>query len=281
MVVDVKSSTMSKIPEGSRSGNRRGLNWKQFVARRPWTAPLAILAVFVALYAVNPSESNPVHPFIFLSYKQPVSSDATVQKAPLYGKGPKDMAFVAFYTILLTFTREFTMQQLLLPLSQVVGIPSRSKRLRFMEQMYTALYPCLFAIPLGLWVMRYSVPELWYFNTTAMYEGYPHKAQVAAAKAYYLVQAAFWCQQALVMALGLEKPRKDFRELMAHHVVTVVLIALSYRFHFTYVGISVYITHDISEMFLAVSPPCALPLSRYSSPSLLDQGSDSPLPVSY
>ena len=51
----------------------------------------------------------------------------------------------------------------------------------------------------------------------------------------------------------LEKPRKDFKELVAHHVITVSLIWLSYRFHFTYMGIAVYITHDVSDFFLAVS----------------------------
>lgn len=56
-----------------------------------------------------------------------------------------------------------------------------------------------------------------------------------------------------VMMLGLEKPRKDFRELVAHHIVTLALIGLSYRFHFTYIGIAVYITHDVSDFFLAVS----------------------------
>jgi acyl-CoA-dependent ceramide synthase len=30
-------------------------------------------------------------------------------------------------------------------------------------------------------------------------------------------------------------------------------VALSYRFHFTYMGIAVYITHDISDFFLSVS----------------------------
>ena len=53
--------------------------------------------------------------------------------------------------------------------------------------------------------------------------------------------------------LMLEKPRKDFYELVLHHIVTLALIGLSYRFHFTYMGVAVYITHDISDFFLAVS----------------------------
>ena len=57
-----------------------------------------------------------------------------------------------------------------------------------------------------------------------MYEGYPHRTHDAAFKFYYLLQAAYWAQQAVVMTIGMEKPRKDFRELIAHHVVTLVLI---------------------------------------------------------
>lgn len=215
------------------------------MAARPWAIPLAILSVFGAVYAAEPSPSNPAHQFIFPSYKQDENSQS-------YGKGPRDFAFVAFYVIFLFFAREFSMQQLLLPLAQACGIRSHGKRMRFMEQMYTALYILVMG-PFGLHVMRTSTPAAWYFQTRGMYEGYPHRLQTGQAKAYYLVQAAFWVQQSLVMVLGLEKRRKDFYELLGHHVVTVTLIGLSYRFHFTHIGIAVYVTHDISDLLLAVS----------------------------
>jgi acyl-CoA-dependent ceramide synthase len=35
-------------------------------------------------------------------------------------------------------------------------------------------------------------------------------------KAYYLLQASYWCQQTILLALKIEKPRKDFNELIAH-----------------------------------------------------------------
>lgn len=116
--------------------------------------------------------------------------------------------------------------------------------------MYTALY-IAFLGPYGLYVMRRT--PVWYFNTHGMYAGFPHKLHEADLKVYYLLQAAFWLQQVVVMVLGLEERRKDFKELVAHHIVTVALIASSYFFHFTYVGIAVYVTHDISDFFLAVS----------------------------
>jgi len=136
------------------------------------------------------------------------------------------------------------------PLAIKCGITKRGKQSRFMEQVYTAMYFSVFG-PFGLYVM--SRGPLWYFNTTAMFAGFPHRKHEAVFKAYYLLQASYWSQQAIVLLLQLEKPRKDFKELVLHHVVTLALIGLSYRFHFTHMGIAVYITHDISDFFLATS----------------------------
>ncbi|KAJ5873893.1 uncharacterized protein N7529_002323 [Penicillium soppii] len=212
-----------------------------------WLLPLIIMLLLVALYAINPTPSNPMHSAIFLSYPQ---GPKTPGGPIMYGKGKKDIAFVAFYTIVLSFTREFIMQQMIRPFAVWCGIRGKGKTARFMEQMYTAVYFGVFG-PFGLYVMKRST--IWYFNTTAMFEGFPHREHEAVFKAYYLLEASYWAQQAIVLMLQLEKPRKDFKELVGHHIITLALIGLSYRFHFTYMGLAVYITHDISDFFLATS----------------------------
>jgi hypothetical protein len=53
---------------------------------------------------------------------------------------------------------------------------------------------------------------------------YPHWEMKPELKQYYLLQSAYWLQQLLVLALRIEKPRKDFAELAMHHVVTLWLI---------------------------------------------------------
>ncbi|KAI1487192.1 TLC domain-containing protein [Biscogniauxia mediterranea] len=258
------SSSASSSPKRPLSDNRDGpkkgskrrktrsflRRCKHFAIRHTWVLPLVILVVFLSLFAINPTESNPIHHFIFLSYKLPLEAGADPSTPPQYGKGLWDIAFVTFYTVVLSFTREFVMQELLRPLAKFAGLKSRGKQARFMEQMYTALY---FAVlgPAGMYVM--SRTPIWYFNTRAMYEGFPHKTHEACFKFYYLFQAAYWAQQAIVLLLGMEKPRKDFKELVGHHIVSLALIGLSYRFHFTYMGLAVYITHDISDFFLATS----------------------------
>ncbi|KAH8801656.1 TLC domain-containing protein [Xylogone sp. PMI_703] len=224
--------------------------FKSLALKHTWVIPLILICIFLALYAINPTESNPIHHFIFLSYPIPREPGADPNTPIQYGKGKWDIAFVSFYTIVLSFTREFIMQRYLRPLSRYVGLKSRAKQSRFMEQTYTALYFGILG-PAGLYVM--SRTPVWYFNMAGMYEGFPHRTHEAVFKFYYLFQAAYWAQQAIVLMLGMEKPRKDFKELVGHHIVTLFLIGLSYRFHFTYMGVGVFITHDISDFFLANS----------------------------
>ncbi|KAJ5889798.1 hypothetical protein N7504_010608 [Penicillium tannophilum] len=228
----------------SRSWIRR---FKYRAVKHTWLVPLILILAFLSLYALNPTSNNVIHRFIFLSYEQPpLEEGGPVQ----YGKGLWDIAFVFFYTIVLSFTREFIMQELLAPLAKLCGIRSARKQARFMEQMYSAIYFGSTGVA-GLYVM--SKTPVWYFRTAGMYEGFPHRTHEAAFKFYYLFEAAYWAQQAIVMLLGLEERRKDFKELVAHHIVTLALIGLSYRFHFTYIGVAIYTTHDISDFFLAVS----------------------------
>ncbi|KAL8770913.1 MAG: hypothetical protein Q9209_003564 [Squamulea sp. 1 TL-2023] len=231
--------------------------WKDFSFRHTWVNPLIIILTVLVLYGIRPKPTNPLHSAIFLSYPLsrsdyliPTAVRADTNSPIHYGKGRKDFAFVAFYIVVLSFTREFTMQRILRPLACWFQLRSRSKQNRFMEQMYTALYFGVFG-PYGLYVMYRS--PVWYFNTAGMYETFPNRTHEALFKAYYLLQASYWGQQALVLCLGLEKPRRDYRELVGHHIVTLALIGLSYRFHFTYMGLAVYITHDISDFFLATS----------------------------
>ncbi|KAF2659784.1 longevity assurance proteins LAG1/LAC1 [Lophiostoma macrostomum CBS 122681] len=228
---------------------RRALSkWKRTCLRHTWLLPLLISSFIASLYLVNPVPSNPVSAALFLSYPLPRApgSSAPIQ----YGKGARDFAFVAYYVIVLSFTREFLMQRVIRPIALAYNIRNKAKQARFLEQFYTAVYFGIFG-PFGLYVM--SRTPVWYFNTRAMYEGFPHRTHEAVFKAYYLLQASYWAQQMIVLLLMLEKPRKDFKELVAHHFITLALIWCSYRFHFTYMGIAVYITMDVSDFFLATS----------------------------
>lgn len=224
---------------------------RRFLLKYSWALPLFFTIVLPALYIIHPVQSNVFSHFILLSYKHGYSTDGILPHQAQYGKGLWDLAFVGFYANTLFLARKFMMESLLRPLARRNNILTTGKQQRFMEQMYTACYFALMG-PFGLYVMK-TTPGLWLFQTQGMYHSYPHRSLGPAIKFYYLFQAAYWVQQSVVLLLRLEKPRKDHMELTLHHIITIALIALSYRFHFTHIGISVYITHDISDLFLAVS----------------------------
>lgn len=54
------------------------------------------------------------------------------------------------------------------------------------------------------------------YKTEQFWIGYPHKEMTVQLKVYYLLQASYWLQQTIILAAKIEKPRKDFKELVAH-----------------------------------------------------------------
>lgn len=220
------------------------LTYREMSYRHTWLTPLVILLAVYGAYFLsgNRTASNPLHPFVAVSYQ--------IGDSNLYGKGIKDLLFVIFYMIFFTFLREFLMEVALRPLASALGVVSQHKTNRIMEQTYSIIYYGISG-PFGLYIMYHS--DLWLFKTAPMYATYPDLTNQFMTKVFYLGQAAFWTQQACILTLQLEKPRKDFKELVFHHIVTLALIWLSYVFHFTNMGLAVYITMDVSDFFLSLS----------------------------
>ncbi len=189
--------------------------------------------------------NNPLEQFIFLSYKLQVNDEEK------YGKGIEDLYFVFYYSIFFTFFREFIMQVISKPLALKNGLKNPKKIKRFMEQSYLIIY-CGLSSAFGLYIM-FKTPNLWFFKTKTIYENYPLKFQDFNLKLYYLLQSSFWLQQSFVMFLKLEKPRKDQNQMIFHHFLTLLLIFLSYKFHFTMIGLEVFISMDIADFFLSLS----------------------------
>ncbi|CAL9729326.1 ceramide synthase Lac1p [Monosporozyma unispora] len=218
------------------------LSFREMNYRHAWIAPLIILISVYSAYFTsgNMTESNPIHMFVDASYQIPGTNE--------YGKGVKDLCFVFYYMIFFTFFREFLLDVVIRPLPNLLGAKEKSKRI--MEQTFYVIYYSL-SSPFGLYIMYHS--DLWFFKTKPMYETYPDLTNPYLFKIFYLGQAAFWAQQACVLVLQLEKPRKDYKEMIYHHIVTLLLVWSSYVFHFTKMGLPIYITMDISDLLFALS----------------------------
>ncbi|CAG8696057.1 8745_t:CDS:2 [Ambispora leptoticha] len=211
--------------------------------------PLIIIGTIILGYLVNPTSRNPFSKFLFVAYPIGSHHDHTKLTKISYGKGLWDLCLISFWVVVFTFTREAIMQYVLKPLGTWAEI-KKSKLTRFMEQGYVVIYYSI-SSAVGVYMMRQS--PYWYFETKYFWIDYPHFHLSALEKYYYLIQSGFWLQQVVILILNLEKPRKDFLELVAHHVITCVLIGGSYLFNFTRIGNAVFITMDFSDIWLAVA----------------------------
>ena len=65
---------------------------------------------------------------------------------------------------------------------------------------------------------------------------------------FYLCSLGFWTS--CMLFLGIETRRKDFIQMVLHHVLTVSLIAISYALNFHRFGLLVLLFHDVVDVFL-------------------------------
>ncbi|KAF8076495.1 longevity assurance proteins LAG1 LAC1 [Lyophyllum atratum] len=193
-----------------------------------------------------PGVENPFAGLFLLSGRIPTSSP----EDPRYAKTYYDLLFLAYNIVFFSFVRQLIAVKLCKPIAKYFGLKREGKIDRFGEQGYALVYFAVF----GAWGYRVmtQLPTNWY-RTEYFWIDYPHWDMNPELKRYYLMQMAYWCQQLLVLLLGLEKPRKDYWELVAHHFVTLWLVCWSYFLNYTLIGNAVYMSMDIPDTFLAFS----------------------------
>ena len=126
--------------------------------------------------------------------------------------------------------------------------PTPRTATRFAEQAWSVSYYSI-SFSIGLYIALNSpcwgdLRELW--------AEYPQIESDGFFKGYYLVEMAFWLQQ--VFVLNIEARRKDFWQMLCHHIVTCTLIFMSYTYNVTRVGNAILCTMDFSDILLSVLP---------------------------
>ncbi|KAH9938181.1 TLC domain-containing protein [Fomitopsis serialis] len=220
----------------------------------PWSS-FKILLLVVVLHLnwevltpyVAPGVPNPFTPLLLISHYIPTSSPDD----PRYAKGFLDLAFVAYYIVFWSWVRQVVTLHICRSIAQWFGIKKQAKLARFGEQGYAMAY---FAV-MGSWGIRIMAQlPTWWYRTEHFWIDYPHWDMKPELKTYYLMQAAYWCQQLIVLIFNLEKPRKDYHELVAHHFVTLWLVGyMELPGNMTLIGNAVYLSMDVPDAFLAFS----------------------------
>ena len=262
------------------------MRWLVYPASAAKIALIFVLGYMMFEYAL-PFSVNPFQPFLTLSYRIP-ESEVVLRLAqnPIYGPAPSysldnpvttalrdfflsthaklfpnepkllrygkgwlDVCFMGFYIIVFSFLRQVITGHIFKPLAARWNLKTENKCVRFAEQGYALTYWGVMSI-FGLYVMAFQ--DSWWYNLDHLWYQYPHWQMRPELKLYYLLQASYWLQQASVMLLGLERPRKDYYELVAHHLVTLWLIGWSYFINLSMIGTTVFVCMDIPDTWLAV-----------------------------
>lgn len=185
---------------------------------------------------------NPIPKFIYLSYYNPNSGE--------YLKGNDDIYFVGFWVLIWLSLRELCIRFWRPFGSRIGGIKDRNKLQRFAEQGWNLIYYVVFWC-IGVKILSRFPHPILSLNIRQYWQDYPHDSIPALTKFYYLSQAAFWIQQLIV--LNVEKPRKDHYQMLAHHIVTILLVCGSYAVNFTGIGTAIHVTMDVSDIILFVA----------------------------
>ncbi|XP_055330577.1 ceramide synthase 6-like [Paramacrobiotus metropolitanus] len=113
----------------------------------------------------------------------------------------------------------------------------------------------------GFWVL-YDKP--WFYETKQCWLGYPYHPIDNDVFWYYMIPMSFYWS--LLISQFFDVKRKDFWQMFAHHVTTILLLVLSWVDNLTRVGTLVLLIHDVADVFLE-----AAKLARYANrPRLCD-----------
>lgn len=200
------------------------------------------LTVLSALGTVHSLVDQPyTAKFFSLSHFNPSSQ--------LYQKGANDWPFVMTWVLVFTLLRATLMKYVFYPFFyHFAPHPAPRSATRFAEQAWNVFYYTL-SFSVGLYIILHSP---YWGDIREVWAGYPQIESNGLFKAYYLVETAFWVQQIIV--LHIEARRKDYWQMLCHHLITCTLIFMSYTYNTPHVGNAILCVMDFSDILLSVFP---------------------------
>lgn len=107
-------------------------------------------------------------------------------------------------------------------------------------------YTCSFSYGL---IILWNKPWLWDINQC--YCNYPDHVVTNDIWWYYAISIGFYLLSSISQFFDVK--RKDFWQIFIHHMITNLLLYISWIMNWTRIGSLVLLLHDSSEIFLEVS----------------------------
>lgn len=91
----------------------------------------------------------------------------------------------------------------------------------------------------------------WFWDVKHCWYSYPHQSVDNDIWWYYMISMSFYWSLTVTQFCDIK--RKDFWQMFIHHVVTLLLLALSWVCNLHRVGSLVLVVHDCADILLEVS----------------------------
>ena len=111
---------------------------------------------------------------------------------------------------------------------------------------YTTAFTC------GLYVLS---TKTWFWNVIDCWINYPHHHVSNDIWWYYMLELSLNLSLSISIMI-FDTKRKDFFVMLVHHLMTVLLISLSWSLNFFKVGTLVMVCHDCADVWLESAKMC-------------------------
>ncbi|PNS17994.1 hypothetical protein CAC42_3953 [Sphaceloma murrayae] len=209
---------------------------RQHIVNHQLGLSINCLAFLTLTHLLFPSLRPMTTPFFTLSHLD--------VRTGMYHPGADDLKFVSLWIVIFTGLRAGTMDYVLTPWARSLGLHKKKTTVRFAEQAWMLVYYSVFWT-LGMYL--YMRSDYW-ADFPAMWNKTPTSAMTGLFKWYYLAQFAFWLQQ--IVVVNIEDRRKDHWQMFTHHIITSLLMLMSYGYYQTNVGNVVLCIMDVVDIIL-------------------------------
>jgi hypothetical protein len=115
----------------------------------------------------------------------------------------------------------------------------------FSDFSYRLLFRCVMT-GLGMYEYWHS-PDYWH-TTQLLWDGYPHHVTSNTVQLLYLLQLAYHTEDLGAVLIEGKSNRKDYAEMVVHHIVTILLLYGSALQSLTRIGVIVSTMHMITDV---------------------------------
>ncbi|KAK8802103.1 hypothetical protein WA158_006498 [Blastocystis sp. Blastoise] len=183
-----------------------------------------------------------------------IQNSVIIENQVKYSFGWNDFPFVCFSALMLTAVRyilSVTIFPKIATRFEVYDNEVEDEKIvttyhKCIEQEWLVLY-YLFSFTFGFRIIKQEMN----LSLDNMWIGYPFKEVSLQFKLFYLIQLSFYFHQ--IVVITVEKHRKDYKEMIAHHCIAISLIILSIWTNFTRIGVVFLATFDVTDILLPLS----------------------------